>query len=80
MPQRAFDFCGGDEGIRTLDTLASIPHFQCGALDQLCDVSKLWKVYYSSLSSSSGVLSSSSGTNSSSGTTESDKESSNSSS
>ena len=30
---------GGDEGIRTLDTLASIPHFQCGALDQLCDVS-----------------------------------------
>ncbi len=39
------EFCGdlfipgGDEGIRTLDTLASIPHFQCGALDQLCDVS-----------------------------------------
>ena len=32
-------YCGGDEGIRTLDTLASIPHFQCGALDQLCDVS-----------------------------------------
>ena len=30
---------GGDEGIRTLDTLASIPHFQCGALDQLCDIS-----------------------------------------
>ena len=39
MPIWAFDFCGGDEGIRTLDTLASIPHFQCGALDQLCDVS-----------------------------------------
>ena len=38
-PERAFNFCGGDEGIRTLDTLASIPHFQCGALDQLCDVS-----------------------------------------
>ena len=30
---------GGDEGIRTLDTLASILHFQCSALDQLCDVS-----------------------------------------
>ena len=39
MPKWAFDFYGGDEGIRTLDTLASIPHFQCGALDQLCDVS-----------------------------------------
>ena len=35
----AFDFCGGDEGIRTLDTVARIPHFQCGALDQLCDIS-----------------------------------------
>ena len=33
---------GGDEGIRTLDTLASIPHFQCGALDQLCDVSEFY--------------------------------------
>ena len=30
---------GGDEGIRTLDTLAGILHFQCSALDQLCDVS-----------------------------------------
>ena len=38
-PKRAFDFCGGDEGIRTLDTVARIPHFQCGALDQLCDIS-----------------------------------------
>ena len=38
-PYRAFDFCGGDEGIRTLDTVARIPHFQCGALDQLCDIS-----------------------------------------
>ena len=35
----AFDFCGGDEGIRTLDTVAGILHFQCSALDQLCDVS-----------------------------------------
>ena len=33
------NFSGGDEGIRTLDTVARIPHFQCGALDQLCDVS-----------------------------------------
>ena len=39
-PMRAFDFCGGDEGIRTLDTVTGIPHFQCGALDQLCDVSE----------------------------------------
>ena len=38
-PIWAFDFSGGDEGIRTLDTVARIPHFQCGALDQLCDVS-----------------------------------------
>ncbi len=30
---------GGDEGIRTLDTVAGILHFQCSALDQLCDVS-----------------------------------------
>ena len=30
---------GGDEGIRTLDTVARILHFQCSALDQLCDVS-----------------------------------------
>lgn len=34
-----FNFCGGDEGIRTLDTVAGILHFQCSALDQLCDVS-----------------------------------------
>ena len=33
------DFTGGDEGIRTLDTVARILHFQCSALDQLCDVS-----------------------------------------
>ena len=54
------EFCGflfipgGDEGIRTLDTLASIPHFQCGALDQLCDVSNLsYSADSSSISSSS---------------------------
>ena len=35
------NFTGGAEGIRTLDTVAGIPHFQCGALDQLCDVSRL---------------------------------------
>lgn len=45
-PIWAFDFSGGDEGIRTLDTVAGIPHFQCGALDQLCDVSRY---YYSSM-------------------------------
>ncbi len=56
-PERAFNFCGGDEGIRTLDTLASIPHFQCGALDQLCDVSLGCVLDYSSLSASSGVSS-----------------------
>ena len=50
-PYRAFDFCGGDEGIRTLDTVARIPHFQCGALDQLCDVSL--SVDYSSSDTSS---------------------------
>ena len=38
----------GDEGIRTLDTLAGILHFQCSALDQLCDVSCNRKWYYSS--------------------------------
>ena len=36
-PFRVFDFCGGVEGIRTLDTVAGILHFQCSALDQLCD-------------------------------------------
>ena len=51
-----FSYCGGAEGIRTLDTLASIPHFQCGALDQLCDSSGL---FYSSSSPASGVSSSS---------------------
>ena len=59
MPGWAFDFCGGDEGIRTLDTLASIPHFQCGALDQLCDVSGF---FYSSPSDASGVSSPASST------------------
>lgn len=39
-PFRAFFIItGGDEGIRTLDTVAGILHFQCSALDQLCDVS-----------------------------------------
>lgn len=38
---------GGDEGIRTLDTLAGIPHFQCGALDQLCDISWCSNIFYS---------------------------------
>ncbi len=56
-PGWAFDFCGGVEGIRTLDTVAGIPHFQCGALDQLCDDSG-YKNYSSS--AASGVLSSSS--------------------
>ena len=42
-PIWAFDFYGGVEGIRTLDTVAGIPHFQCGALDQLCDDSKFYK-------------------------------------
>ncbi len=60
-PQGALFYCGGDEGIRTLDTLASIPHFQCGALDQLCDVSELCGFNYSSLSDASGVSSSATG-------------------
>ena len=51
-----FQFPGGDEGIRTLDTLASIPHFQCGALDQLCDVSEQT---YSSVSTVSSDITSS---------------------
>ena len=48
-PYGAFFIPGGDEGIRTLDTVARIPHFQCGALDQLCDVSCVF--FYSSTSS-----------------------------
>lgn len=36
------NFSGGDEGIRTLDTVAGILHFQCSALDQLCDVSEFF--------------------------------------
>ena len=50
-PEWAFEFCGGDDGIRTHDTVARIPHFQCGALDQLCDVSV--SVDYSSSDASS---------------------------
>jgi hypothetical protein len=33
---------GGRRGIRTLDGVASIPPFQDGALDQLCDPSVLY--------------------------------------
>ena len=50
-PHGVFFITGGDEGIRTLDTVARIPHFQCGALDQLCDVSL--SVDYSSSDTSS---------------------------
>lgn len=46
-PAGACLFYGGDEGIRTLDTLAGIPHFQCGALDQLCDISWCSNIFYS---------------------------------
>ena len=53
-----FQFPGGDEGIRTLDTVARIPHFQCGALDQLCDVSV--SVDYSSSDTSSAASTASS--------------------
>ncbi len=55
-PYGAFFIPGGDEGIRTLDTLASILHFQCSALDQLCDVSV--SVYSSSMDASSAITSS----------------------
>ncbi len=44
-PEWACDFCGGDDGIRTHDTVARIPHFQCGALDQLCDISGFFRFY-----------------------------------
>ena len=27
------EVCGGEAGIRTLDALASMPHFECGAFD-----------------------------------------------
>ncbi len=57
-PYGAFFIPGGDEGIRTLDTVARIPHFQCGALDQLCDVSV--SVNYSSSAVSSTVSTASS--------------------
>ncbi len=49
---------GGDEGIRTLDTLASILHFQCSALDQLCDISGSEKSYSSSIDTSDSITSS----------------------
>ena len=58
-PAWAFDFCGGVEGIRTLDTVAGIPHFQCGALDQLCDDSGFFDDFNYSCSPASGVSSSS---------------------
>ena len=58
-PAWAFDFCGGVEGIRTLDTVAGIPHFQCGALDQLCDDSGFFDGFNYSSSPASGVSSSS---------------------
>ena len=48
---------GGDEGIRTLDTLAGILHFQCSALDQLCDVSCNRKWHYSSDSAAASSVS-----------------------
>ena len=57
-PYGAFFIPGGDEGIRTLDTVARIPHFQCGALDQLCDVS-VSVVYSSSAASSASSTASS---------------------
>ena len=57
-PFGAFFIPGGDEGIRTLDTVARIPHFQCGALDQLCDVSV--SVDYSSSDTSSAASTASS--------------------
>ena len=50
-------YCGGDEGIRTLDTLAGILHFQCSALDQLCDVSCNRKWHYSSDSAAASSVS-----------------------
>ena len=32
-------YFGGEGGIRTLDDVAAILHFECSALDQLCDLS-----------------------------------------
>ena len=58
-PEWAFDFCGGDDGIRTHDTVARIPHFQCGALDQLCDISGFFTFYYSSSDSAPSSITSS---------------------
>lgn len=43
---------GGDEGIRTLDTVAGILHFQCSALDQLCDVSGFMRIFFYSADTS----------------------------
>ena len=58
---------GGDEGIRTLDTLAGIPHFQCGALDQLCDISVSgYSAFASSAEITPGSLSSKAASNSAS--------------
>ena len=54
-----FFYPGGVEGIRTLDTVAGIPHFQCGALDQLCDDSGFFDDFNYSSSPASGVSSSS---------------------
>lgn len=49
---------GGDEGIRTLDTVAGILHFQCSALDQLCDVSGSVNADYSASSAATSASSS----------------------
>ena len=62
-----FYYRGGDEGIRTLDTLAGIPHFQCGALDQLCDISVSgYSAFTSSAEITPGSLSSKAASNSAS--------------
>lgn len=50
-----FIITGGDEGIRTLDTVAGILHFQCSALDQLCDVSGFFFDYSADISAVSSV-------------------------
>ena len=46
-PPSEGNYTGGNEGIRTLDTVARILHFQCSALDQLCDVSEFLGSDYS---------------------------------
>ena len=40
---------GGEEGIRTLDALASIRAFQARALDQLCDLTIASILYQNSI-------------------------------